>query len=69
MSDETTPQPFKLHQMVQLVRAPVPTARGMVAPSEYEIIRVMPADANGELSYRVRAGQSELSVRAYEIKA
>lgn len=69
MSEETTPAPFKLHQIVQLVRAPVPTARGTIAPSEYEIIRVMPADANGEISYRVRAGQSELSVRAYEIKA
>lgn len=69
MSHHSAPAPFKLHQMVQLVRPPVPTARGAVAPSEYEIIRVMPADANGEVSYRVRAGQSELSVRAYEIKA
>jgi hypothetical protein len=53
---------------VRLVRAPVPGSRGAVA-NEYEIVRLMPADARGEISYRIRSGASELSVREHEIKA
>lgn len=59
---------FQLNQMVRLVRAPLPTKSG-IAPSEYEVVRLMPADASGAISYRVRAGSAELAVREHEIKA
>ena len=59
---------FHLHQIVRLVRAPLAGKRGTV-PNEYEVIRLMPADTSGEISYRVRSGLSELAVREHEIKA
>ncbi|PSC03087.1 hypothetical protein SLNSH_20920 [Alsobacter soli] len=59
---------FKLHQTVRLVRTPSLDKRGST-PTEYEIIRLMPADPNGEVSYRIKSGLTELSVREHEIKA
>ncbi|WP_460451586.1 hypothetical protein [Alsobacter sp. SYSU BS001988] len=59
---------FQLRQTVRLVRPPALGKHGSV-PNEYEIVRLLPADTSGEISYRVRSGLSELVVREYEIKA
>ena len=66
MNQRPTTYKYQLHQIVRLLRAPIAT-KGMVAPSEYEIVRLMPADANGEISYRIKAGAAELAVREHEI--
>lgn len=60
---------FKIGQRVRRARAPE-TPRidersgfGEVA----EIVRLMPADASGTLSYRIRSGVAERAVREDEI--
>lgn len=60
-------QRFKLNQIVRLVRD-VPTGRNGTVPRDYEIVRIMPADSGGEISYRIRSGTTERAVRAFEIK-
>lgn len=68
MSKESSIYRFKLQQIVRLVRAPHLTKSGS-APLEYEIVRLMPADENGEVTYRIKSGLSELAVREHEISA
>lgn len=59
---------FQLGQVVRLIRAPVSDSR-VAGTGEYEIVRLMPADATGEISYRIRSGATERAVREFEIKA
>lgn len=59
---------YELQQLVRLVRTPFSGKRGNV-PNLYEVIRLMPADTSGEISYRIRSGVSELCVREHEIKS
>lgn len=58
---------FKIGQMVRLVRAPIADPRSNAA-DHYEIVRLMPADQTGEVSYRVKAGAQERAVRESEIR-
>ena len=57
---------FRLQQIVRLVRAPRPG--GVAEDRDYEIVRVMPADASGEVTYRIRSGTTERAVREFEIR-
>jgi len=36
--------------------------------SVYEVVRLMPADQTGELSYRIKSGMTERAVRESEIR-
>jgi len=36
--------------------------------SVYEVVRLMPADQTGELSYRIKSGMVERAVRESEIR-
>jgi hypothetical protein len=58
---------YRLNQMVRLVKAPrwdfISNGGDL-----YEVIRLLPADASGEVSYRVRVGNTERAVRDSEIK-
>lgn len=59
---------FKIGQRVRLARttsASVRTGFGEVG----EVVRLMPADVSGEVSYRVRSGFAERVVREDEIVA
>jgi hypothetical protein len=56
---------FQLQQIVRLVRSPVGNRGGS---ETYRVVRIMPADTTGEVSYRIRSNASELAVRAHEIK-
>ncbi|MCG6122098.1 MAG: hypothetical protein MEP57_05250 [Microvirga sp.] len=58
---------FKVGQLVQLIRAPVSDPRFSSA-DHYEIVRLMPADQTGEVSYRVKAGAQERAVRESDIR-
>lgn len=58
---------FQVKQIVRLVRE-VPGDRNATGPRDYEIVRVMPADATGEISYRIRSGTTERAVREHEIR-
>jgi hypothetical protein len=60
-------QRFQLKQIVRLVRE-VPTGRNVTAHRDYEVVRIMPADSGGEISYRIRSGTTERAVREFEIK-
>jgi hypothetical protein len=66
MHNRPTVHKYQLKQMVRLLRTPIVT-KGVAAPTDYEIVRLMPADANGEISYRIKAGSAELAVREHEI--
>jgi hypothetical protein len=59
---------FKIRQMVRLVRAPLSDSRAS-GSGIYEVVRLMPADETGEVSYRVRSGSTERAVRESEIRA
>jgi hypothetical protein len=59
---------FRLQQIVRFVRPPMSDSR-VTGGREYEIIRLMPADATGEITYRIRSGTTERAVREFEIKA
>lgn len=58
---------YKVKQMVHLVRAPIADNRAAGGGS-YEIVRLMPADETGEVSYRIKSGMTERAVRESEIK-
>ncbi|HEU6442561.1 MAG TPA: hypothetical protein VFF38_09390 [Microvirga sp.] len=58
---------FKIKQMVRLKQPGLADAR-MGSAGVYEIIRLMPADQTGELSYRIRSGSVERAVRESEIR-
>ena len=58
---------FKVRQMVRLAQpgfADSRTGSGNV----YEVVRLMPADQTGELSYRIKSGSVERAVRESEIR-
>jgi hypothetical protein len=59
---------YKIRQMVRLVRAPISDSRAS-GSGVYEVIRLMPADETGEVSYRIKSGVTERAVREHEIRA
>ncbi|HZH10019.1 MAG TPA: hypothetical protein VEZ24_06610 [Microvirga sp.] len=59
---------FKIRQMVRLKQAAFSDARTSSA-SVYEVVRLMPADQTGELSYRIKSGTVERAVRESEIRS
>lgn len=58
---------FKLKQMVRLAHQGFTDSRTN-ADNVYEVVRLMPADQTGELSYRIKAGTVERAVRESEIR-
>lgn len=58
---------FKIRQMVRLKQSGFSDAR-TGAGGIYEIVRLMPADQTGELSYRIKSGTIERAVRESEIR-
>ncbi|MCB8819305.1 hypothetical protein [Microvirga rosea] len=58
---------FKIKQMVRLKQPGISDNR-MDSASVYEIVRLMPADQTGELSYRIKSGMIERAVRESEIR-
>jgi hypothetical protein len=58
---------FKVKQMVRL-KQPGVSGNWMNSAGVYEIIRLMPADQTGELSYRIRSGMTERAVRESKIR-
>ncbi len=59
---------YQIRQMVRLVRASLSDSRAS-GTGVYEVVRLMPADEIGEVSYRVRSATTERAVRESEIKA
>ncbi|GJE29096.1 hypothetical protein [Methylobacterium organophilum] len=59
---------FKLGQRVKRLR-PVSLADKTGFADVAEIVRLMPADQSGEVSYRIRSGFAERAVREDEIEA
>jgi hypothetical protein len=59
---------YQIRQMVRLVRASLSDSRAS-GTGVYEVVRLMPADETGEVSYRVRSATTERAVRESEIKA
>lgn len=57
---------YKIRQMVHLIRAPISDSR---TSGIYKVLRLMPADETGEVSYRIRSGVTEPAVRESEIRA
>ncbi|HEY8382554.1 MAG TPA: hypothetical protein VIL09_10430 [Microvirga sp.] len=57
---------YKLRQMVRLVRPAIIDSRTSTS-APYEVIRLMPADERGEVSYRIKSGMIERAVRESEI--
>jgi hypothetical protein len=62
------PHKFKVRQMVRLTEAGYADARTSAA-GVYEVVRLMPADQTGEVSYRIRSGTTERAVRESEIRS
>lgn len=67
MSHPEARHKYKLKQIVRLLRPPKTMKKGVVVPLDYEIVRLMPADSHGEISYRIKSGSAELAVREHEI--
>jgi hypothetical protein len=59
---------YQIRQMVRLVRAPMSDSRAS-GSGVYEVVRLMPADETGEVSYRVKSSTTERAVRESEIRA
>jgi hypothetical protein len=59
---------YKIRQMVRLIRAPLSDSRAD-GSGIYEVVRLMPADETGEVSYRIKSGMTERAVRESEIRA
>ncbi len=59
---------FKVRQMVRLKQPGFSDAQTNSA-GVYEIVRLMPADQTGELSYRIKSGAIERAVRESEIRS
>jgi hypothetical protein len=59
---------FKVRQMVRLKQPGFFDARTS-AVSIYEVVRLMPADQTGEVSYRIKSGAIEKAVRESEIRS
>lgn len=62
------PHKFRVRQMVRLMQPGFSDARTS-SGSVYEIVRLMPADQTGELSYRIKSGMIERAVRESEIRS
>ncbi|HEU4518230.1 MAG TPA: hypothetical protein VFS03_01855 [Microvirga sp.] len=62
------PHKFKVRQMVRLTETRYSDARTSAA-GVYEVVRLMPADQTGEVSYRIRSGTTERAVRESEIRS
>ncbi len=58
---------FKIRQMVRLMQPGFSDNR-TGSGSVYEVVRLMPADQTGELSYRIKSGMTERAVRESEIR-
>jgi len=58
---------FKVRQMVRLNYPAI--ADRTSTTSIYEVVRLMPADQSGELSYRIKSGSIERAVRESEIRS
>jgi hypothetical protein len=57
-------------ELRQLVRMAHPNFRDTQSKGVYEVIRLMPADQSGEVSYRIRSsGAGERAVREDQITA
>jgi hypothetical protein len=54
--------------MVHLLRAVISDSRA-AGGGTYEVVRLMPADESGEVSYRIRSGATERAVRESDIRA
>jgi len=59
---------FKVKQMVRLAQQGFSDSR-INATNVYEVVRLMPADQTGELSYRIKSGTIERAVRESEIRS
>jgi hypothetical protein len=59
---------FKVRQLVRLNQQGYSDPRTS-ASNIYEVVRLMPADQTGELSYRIRSGTVERAVRESEIRS
>ena len=60
---------FQVRQLVRLVRPGFSDSRAS-SSDVYEIVRLMPADQTGEVSYRIKSsGAGERAVRESEITA
>jgi hypothetical protein len=59
---------FKVRQMVRLNHQAFSDPRTS-GSDVYEIVRLMPADQTGELSYRIRSGTVERAVRESELRS
>jgi hypothetical protein len=59
---------FKVRQMVRLAHPGFSDSRSSSA-SIYEVVRLMPADQSGEVSYRIKSGPIERAVRESEIRS
>jgi hypothetical protein len=59
---------FKVRQSVRLNQPGFSDSRTGTA-GVYEVVRLMPADQTGELSYRIRSGSTERAVRESEIRS
>lgn len=57
---------FKIRQMVRLKQPGFSDSRTS-AGGIYEVVRLMPADQTGELSYRIKSGSLERAVRESEL--
>lgn len=58
---------FKVRQMVRL-KQPGFFDGQTGSASVYEVVRLMPADQTGEVSYRIKSGVIERAVRESEIQ-
>ena len=59
---------FKVRQSVRLTHQGFSDAR-TTGSSVYEVVRLMPADQTGELSYRIKSGTVERAVRESDIRS
>ena len=59
---------FKIRQMVRLTQPGFSDAQTNSA-SVYEVVRLMPADQTGEVSYRIKSSMIERAVRESEIRS
>ncbi|WP_047192509.1 hypothetical protein [Microvirga vignae] len=58
---------FRIRQMVRLKQSGFSNAQTS-ATTIYEVVRLMPADPSGEVSYRIKSGPFERAVRESEIR-
>lgn len=59
---------FRIKQMVRF-KQPGVSDKWINSAGVYEVVRLMPADQTGELSYRIKSGMTERAVRESEIRS